>query len=87
MSAELSIVNCTAREEGEKRRRGKTMHTARMKRNWGKNEVSCSEINRSASFFGVPPRYLEMLREKGAKPGGKRRKKEKKVKRDGRGER
>ena len=73
MSAELSIVNCTARKEGEK-----TMHTARMKRNWGKNEVSCSEINRSASFFGVPPRYLEMLREKGAKPGGKRRKKEKK---------
>lgn len=54
------------------------MHTARMKRNWGKNEVSCSEINRSASFFGVPPRYLEMLREKGAKPWGKEEEKGKK---------
>lgn len=78
MSAELSIVNCTAREEGKKRRREKTMHTARMKRNWGKNEVSCSEINRSASFFAVPPRYLEMLREKGAKPWGKEEEKGKK---------
>lgn len=54
------------------------MHTARMKRNWGKNEVSCSEINRSASFFAVPPRYLEMLREKGAKPWGKEEEKGKK---------
>lgn len=62
------------------------MHTARMKRNWGKNEVSCSEINRSASFFAVPPRYLEMLREKGAKPGKEEEKGKKKVKRDGRGE-
>lgn len=75
MSAELSIVNCREGEKKEEEEK-KTMRTHRSDET--KNEVSCPEINRSASFFRCSARYLE----RGAERKGKKEKE--RVKRNGR---
>lgn len=71
VSAELSIVNCTAREEerergrkkGRRRRRKKNnahRSCARMKRNWRKTKcLSCSELIDRQVFSAL--RYLETV--------------------------
>lgn len=66
MSAELSIVNCREGEKKEEEEK-KTMRTHRSDET--KNEVSCPEINRSASFFRCSARVPRKRRRKERKKG------------------